>query len=548
MKGNIMRNFRALIYTAALASVGTLGITCAIAQIPINQTPPDQIQQGANQVILDTDPNGITLGNVYRSGMQVSVENGIVKLVPKGSQPPAVWVLERFTGPMYAFRNKADGTYLYRENFGPITTRRVDPRTDYSARWLVFRVPARPSSYQIFTQNDMVIHTETGALDVWAKGRIPDNYATAWWSFDPAPASAIAPSARPPAAPTGVVVAQPTPRPFPDDTAILRRPSTTPSTSPAPPSDPYATRNRTSDNFPGTPPATPPNRPTVSQPSWQGSQGNTTTARPTTTGDSYATRNRTLDEIEKTRAAPAPCLPTRICWVQIRGVKVEKRTEISDDEVYGLVTSIIPRLTADRYPASGTEPREKLGTWADIFYTDTRSVHSVVAMNEEKSHLKYWEICHKQMLVGPIAFHLTESDKTTYSDSDNSGPDKDDEIGSVTITSSLPQGVYSHEFQPEGGGKYAVLYELAESEAKLKPCAPSGPRDPQRNPEVVAGPQSAGQSSGGGGGTSVDNSLDYRCEEFADKSTGGGGAPSTTQVALAQWLVYGLCHANGGPF
>ncbi len=540
-----MRKFRALIYTAALAGVGTLGISCAIAQSPIN---PNPIQQGANQAMLDIDPNGITFGNAFRSGFQLSVENGLVKLVPKGSQPEAVWVLERFAGPVYAFRNKADGTYLYRAPNEPIRSKQVDPRADVNARWLVFRIPWRPGSYRIAKHlEDFVLHTETGTLDGWAAGRLPDNYATTWWSLNPAPQSALAQPNQAPAAPTGVVATQPAQRPFPDDTAILRRPSTTPGTGATQPSDPYATRARTSDNFPGTPPATTPNRSPVSQPSWQGPQGNTTTARPTTTGDTYATRNRALDEIEKSQSASPPCAPTRICWVQIRAVKVEKRTEISDDEVYASVVSILPKLTSYRYPASTTEPREKLGVWADILYSDTRSVHSVVAMNEQKSHLKYFEICHKQMMLGPVTFYLTESDKTTYSDTDNSGPDKDDEIGSLTISNTLPQHVYMHEFRPDGGGKYSVLYEVAESEAKLKPCSPSGPRDPQRNPEVVAGPQPADQSSGGGGGSSGDNSLHHECEEFAAGTT-GGGAPSTTEIALVQLLFYGICRANGGPF
>ncbi len=249
----------------------------------------------------------------------------------------------------------------------------------------------------------------------------------------------------------------------------------------------------------------------------------------------------------KRRPIDLKCGPIRTCWVLVRQLLVQKRTEISDDEVYALANTVTPPFAGTRYPKPWVEARERLNiSFIEWFYSDEVTISTVVAMNQEKPHMKQWDICHKQQLSSPIQFQFYESDKNTASLDDDSGPDRDDLIGNVIIGNQLQQQDYAQVFEPEGGGKYTLVYELADSEANLKPCVPSLPRDPERNPEAVAGPKPAGGSGGSGGGSSRTSEVQYKCQEWATRGI-GGGVPETTQVSIVYALTYGLCVANGGP-
>lgn len=447
-----MHKFSKAFCIMAMSGVGIMAL--AVPQPAASQT----VKVGGGQTVR-IDPNGVVLDNNFRSGEQLIVENGVVKSVPKGSGTPAVWVFQIQSNGTYLIRNKADGTLLNLESGQPQST---NVPLNYATAWWNL-VPAGNGTYRI--KNvwfDKYLNTESGKFEASSQTVVPANYATSWWSFSPAPQVAAAP---------------PTPRPFPDDTAILRRPSMQAGTT----AQEVEARQREASN-----------------------------------------RARVNDDVE-TRTRPALCGPERICSVLIRGVVVLNRTERVDDHVYAKINvGYPPNWQSTRVPSTYYNEENKLS-------------YPVVPMNETKDGTKFWMICSVHSLATPVNFNLMESDKLSLHYMDNKGLSADDEIGSFTITNSLvEQTSYGKVLQPDGGGKYTVVYEIADSPSKFKPCMPSAAPDPYQQvaDEFKARERKLAETA-------------ERCERWIDEKF--PFKPETSEQGVAVVLTYALCWIAGGP-
>jgi hypothetical protein len=215
------------------------------------------------------------------------------------------------------------------------------------------------------------------------------------------------------------------------------------------------------------------------------------------------------------------CGPSLTCYIQITGLIVNKRSEISDDEIYVKTTQ---NGTETRFPATfdvfagSTIPSIATPNPRDIYKT----VYPYMAMNESKPGHRAWSFCGFGRLDSNLVVRVLERDENAAVIKDNfSGGD--DDIGTVVFMNMLERTGPNVKQLTGDGSRYLLLYNVAASREELPAC---GPTSVIRDSDLAIwkGP--------------------YQPSECEDKIANSLGVPDNTQVAIAFIASYSVCEID----
>lgn len=223
-------------------------------------------------------------------------------------------------------------------------------------------------------------------------------------------------------------------------------------------------------------------------------------------------------------ATPAgePCGPAVICYLQIMGLYVNKRSEISDDEI---VVTTTQGTDHKRYPAImrsyvGKSVQTLISPNVENVY---QSLYPYMAMNETKKGYRTWNFCSYSKLDNYVMLRVIERDAQAADGADN-WAGGDDEIGTLIFTNNAERtGSYTKRLTGDGSS-YALVYHVAARREDLPAC---GATSTIRDPDLAVFYNSPPENDG--------------CEGAIEDAL---GTAETTQATIAFLITLSICEIN----